>query len=453
VFDEEDLKNINSLAEIAEIHNFIPPELYTRYNVKRGLRNEDGTGVLVGLTEIGEVHGYIVVDEEKIPDEGKLTYRGIDVKELVHGFQAEGRFGFEETCYLLLFGELPNARQLAVFNSLLGKSRKLPPFFTENMILKSPSRDIMNKLQRSILALYSYDRNPDDTSIKNALRQCIALIAYTPTIVAYGYMAKNHYYDKESLYLHTPSPELSTAENLLYLIRPDQKYTKEEAEILDLSLVLHAEHGGGNNSAFTTYVVSSTGTDTYSAISAAVGSLKGPKHGGANNRVMAMIDNIKENIKDWNDPEEIKRYLFKILRKEAFDGSGLIYGLGHAIYTISDPRAVLLKEKAKELAAIKGRAEEFNLYETIAEQGIQAFSEYKGNGDAPICANVDYYSGFVYDMLNLPRDLYTPIFAMARMGGWCAHRLEQLVSEPRIIRPAYKSVKARQPYVPLNQRP
>ena len=451
MFNDAELNVLDKLSIIAEKNNYIPPEIYSRYNVKRGLRNEDGTGVLVGLTDIGEVHGYIIDDAERLPAEGRLMYRGIDIKNIVNGFQEEGRSGFEEVSYLLLFGTLPNEKELADFNRLLGSSRKLPVGFTENMILKNPSKDIMNKLQRSILVSYSYDSNPDDTSIKNVLRQSIELIARFPTIISYGYHAKQHYYANKSLFIHAPRPDLGTAENILHMIRPDNKYTRTEAELLDLAMVLHAEHGGGNNSAFATYVVTSTGTDTYSSITAAVAALKGPKHGGANFRVMNMIENIKHNISDWEDKDELKHYLLKMLNKEVFDKSGLIYGIGHAIYTLSDPRALLLKEKALKLAQEKSRLEEFNLYKNVEEMAIRAFAEYKET-DAAVSANVDFYSGFVYDMLNIPKELYTPIFAAARISGWCAHRIEQLVSEQRIIRPAYKCVAKATPYIPLNNR-
>jgi citrate synthase len=429
----------------------IDPCLYEMYGVKRGLRNNNGTGVLVGLTDIGEVRGYFMDDNEKIPVEGSLMYRGINITELVKGFQKEKRFGYEEACYLLLFGELPTINRLIQFNEILGHYRPLPDNFTEDMILKSPSNDIMNKLARTVLALYSQDPNPDDNSIRNVLRQSVDLIAKFPTLVAYGYQAKSHYYGHSSLYLHSPKPELSTAENLLYMIRPDNNYTKTEAEILDLSLVIHAEHGGGNNSAFVTHVVTSTGTDTYSAIAAAIGALKGPRHGGANMKVMDMMADIKEHLSDWNDRVALKEYLLKILRKEAYDNSGLIYGLGHAVYTLSDPRALLLKEKALELAKEKGRLDEFNLYKLVEEVGSEAFQEYK-NISFPISANVDFYSGFVYNMLNIPEELYTPIFAVARIVGWCAHRIEEIVSAQKIIRPAYKNVSETKSYIPVKKR-
>ena len=441
----------NELRQLAETNNYIPAELHTKYNTKRGLRNNDGTGVLVGLTRIGEVIGYYLENGKKMPVEGRLYYRGIEIQEIVRGFQSDNRFGFEETAYLLLFGKLPNEDQLKKFQELLGSRRELPEGFAEDMIFKAPSIDIMNKLARSVLASYSYDEDPDNTNVENVLRQCIELIARFPSYIAYAYQAKCHYHNGESLYIHYPQKELSTAENILYLIRPDKKYTRLEAEVLDLSLVIHAEHGGGNNSSFTTHVVTSTGTDTYSAIAAAIGSLKGPKHGGANAKVMAMMENIKANVINWDDEKEVADYLRKILRKEAFDGSGLIYGMGHAVYTLSDPRAVLLKEKAAELAQATGMEKEFRLYQTIEKLSPEIFCEVKKDTKT-ICANVDFYSGFVYKMLNIPEDLYTPIFAMARMPGWAAHRIEELISGGRIIRPAYKSVLSSQEYVPLKQR-
>jgi citrate synthase len=442
---------VDELSALAELNNKVPLELYQKYDVKRGLRKSNGTGVLVGLTVIGEVHGYILDEGEKVPVEGRLSYRGIDVQEIVKACQKEKRYGYEEVCYLLLFGELPNKEQLEKFNRLLGEKRVLPEGFTEDMILKAPSADIMNKLARSVLASYSYDYNPDDININNVFRQSIELIARFPTMAAYGYQAKAHYHDQKSLFIHIPQPELSTAENFLYMIRPDSKYTKLEAETLDLALILHAEHGGGNNSSFATHVVSSTDTDTYSAIAAAVGSLKGPKHGGANIKVMKMMEEIKANVQDWEDEKEIEEYLAKILRKEAFDRTGLIYGMGHAVYTLSDPRAVLLKQKAFELAKEKNREKEFNLYALIEKLAPEVFAKVK-NDSKVICANVDLYSGFVYDMLNIPVELYVPIFAISRIVGWCAHRIEEIVSGGRIIRPAYKSVSEKKAYIPLEQR-
>lgn len=445
----KDCDDLIKLVKSAEENNLIGQNYYDKYQVKRGLRNTNGTGVLVGLTKIGDVHGYILDEGERIPEEGRLTYRGIDIKDFVNGFQSEHRFGYEEVCYLLLIGQAPNAHELEEFKSIIAEARELPKGFTEDMMLKFPSNNIMNKLQRSILVAYSFDDNPDDTSVRNVLRQSISLIALFPILISYGYEAKAHYFDGKSLYIHSPQKNLSTAENILFMIRPNNNYTSVEAETLDLALVLHAEHGGGNNSAFATHVVSSSGTDTYSAIAAAVGSLKGPKHGGANIKVAEMMDTIKPYIKDWNDENEIEECLNKILNKELYDKSGLIYGMGHAVYTLSDPRALLLKAKAEELAKEKGRLDEFNLYKNIEKISKKIFLERKGK---KLSANVDFYSGFVYDMLNIPRELYTPIFATARVAGWCAHRIEQLVSEPKIIRPAYKSVVIKKEYIPLEER-
>ena len=442
---------VDKMIDVIEKVNYINPEKFVRYNVKKGLRNSDGSGVLVGLTEIGEVHGYVLYEGERKEDEGRLIYRGIDVVDLVRGFQQENRFGFEEVCYLLLFGVLPNKAQLDEFVEMLSELRDLPEGFTEDMILKAPSSDIMNKLARSVLVSYSYDENPDSVDAKNLLRQSIELIAKFPTMVAYGYQAKSHYYGGKSLYIHNPRPELSTAENILHLIRPDNKYTKTEAEILDLALVLHAEHGGGNNSTFAARVVSSTETDTYSAIAAAVGSLKGPKHGGANIKAMNMLENIKENVSDWNDEEEIRNYLIKIMDKQAFDKAGLIYGLGHAVYTLSDPRTTLLKEKAHQLAIEKGREKEFLFYETVEKIGPDVFCQKKGTSKN-ICANVDFYSGFVYDALGISAELFTPLFAVARIVGWCAHRIEEVISNQKIIRPAYKSISTTKEYIPIDER-
>jgi citrate synthase len=442
---------LEELTRQAEKHNRIPLDLFQKYSVKRGLRNEDGSGVLVGLTEIGDVHGYIIDEGDIIPDEGRLIYRGINIMDLVAGLRKESRPGFEEASYLLLFGDLPSRRQLEQFTALLGESRALPNSFTEDMILKAPSHDVMNKLARSVLVMYSYDPDPDDVGLKNVLRQSIELIARMPTMAAYGYQAKRHYFDGQSLFIHNPRKDLNTAENLLHLMRPDSRYTRLEAETLDLALVLHAEHGGGNNSTFTVRVVSSSATDTYSAIAAGIGSLKGPLHGGANLKVREMMENIKTNVKDWKDEEEVRAYLTKILRKEAFDRAGLIYGVGHAVYTLSDPRAILLQEKAAELAVEKGLETEFGLYRIVARQAPEVFKKEK-NSNKVVAANVDFYSGFVYQMLNIPTEMYTPIFCIARTAGWAAHRIEELVSGARIIRPAYRDVLKNRPYLPLAER-
>lgn len=450
--EEGNLHNsLQEMTELVEKMNHIPNELYEQYNVKRGLRNADGTGVLVGLTVIGEVHGYIIEDNDRRPSPGRLLYRGIDVKELVKGCQNEKRFGFEEVCYLILFGSLPNKKQLERFTELMAHLRTLPQGFVEDMILKAPSPNIMNKLARTILALYSYDSNPDDLSVANTLTQSISLISKFPILIANAYAVKRHVYDKQSLVIHTPNVDLSTAENFLYMLRPDHQYTSEEAEILDLCLILHAEHGGGNNSAFTTHVVSSSGTDTYAAMASAVCSLKGPKHGGATAMVAAMFDDIKANVKDWSDEKEVAQYLTKIINKQAFNGTGLVYGMGHAVYTLSDPRAVILKSKAKELAKIKNREDEFHLYETVERLTPGIFAREKKISKV-ISANVDFYSGFVYSMLGISPDLYTPLFAMSRIVGWCAHRIEEIVSGGRIIRPAYKSIAHRSHYIPMEKR-
>lgn len=451
--EKNELNNeiFKELCELSKSTYTMEPELYSTYNVKRGLRNADGSGVLVGLTKVGEVHGYVLDEGEKLPIYGSLRYRGISVEEIVNACRREGRFGFEEVAYLLLFGRLPSKDALSKFNQYLGSKRTLPHNFTEDMILKAPSSDIMNKLARSVLASYSYDPNPDDNSLENVLRQSFELIARMPVFIAHAYQAKSHYYDGRSLILHMPQPELSTAENFLYLMRADNEYTPLEAEILDLALILHAEHGGGNNSAFTTHVVSSTGTDTYSAIAAAIGSLKGPKHGGANARVMGMIEDFKANITDITDEKQIREHIIKILKKESYDRSGLVYGIGHAVYTKSDPRAVLLRENALALAKQKGMEDEFYLYDIIAKNTPKLFAEIK-NSNKVVAPNVDFYSGFVYKMLNIPPEVYTPIFAMSRIVGWCAHRIEEITVSDRIIRPAYKAVMKRSEYTPLDER-
>ncbi len=436
-----------------ELENSTAFQISTRDNVdiKRGLRNADGTGVMVGCTKIGSVQGYSIIDGEKNPMEGRLFYRGYDIMDLIDGFTREQRFGFEEIAYLLLLGRLPTRTEYEAFRTLLSDTMALPDGFTEDMILKAPSANIMNKLARSVLALYSYDDNPDSTELRNMVRQCIQLVARFPMIVAHAYATKVHYFDGGSLVLHRPVPEYSIAENFLATTRLDSKFTEEEARLLDLCLVIHAEHGGGNNSAFTCRVLSSSGTDTYSAIAAAVGSLKGPKHGGANQRVAAMFEEIKANVGDWKDDEEVSAYLEKILNKEAGDGSGLIYGIGHAIYTRSDPRATVLKRAARSLAEKTGLAQELDLLESIERLSPCVFARVTGS-DKTMCANVDFYSGLVYRMLNIPEDLFTPIFAIARIAGWCSHRIEEVMTSNRIIRPAYKSLNLYRPYVSMRDR-
>lgn len=430
----------------------IPNHYYTEYGVKRGLRNPDGTGVLAGLTAIGEVHGYVLDEGNKAPIEGTLRYRGISIGDIVENCQKEGRFGYEEVVFLLLFGHLPKKEELETFSASLAKRRTLPPNFAEDMILKAPSKNIMNKLARSVLALYSYDDDPDNISTEALFRQSLELISRFPTLIAYAYATKRHYFDGKSLVLHNPKPELSIAENFLYMIRPNHKFTETEAKVLDLALMLHAEHGGGNNSAFSIRVLSSSNTDTYSAVAAAIGSLKGPKHGGANQKTLAQMAEMKEKLKDWSD-EAVYDYLCRIVRKEVGDGSGLIYGIGHAVYTLSDPRAVLLKECARELSKEIGpdAEKEFELYAAIERLAPKVFADLKGI-TAPMPANVDLYSGFVYQMLGIPEELYTPIFAMARIVGWCAHRIEEVLTGGKIIRPAYKSLAKRREYTKIDER-
>ena len=445
-------KMIEKLSSRAVLNDPINPDLYEKYDVKRGLRNANGTGVLVGLTRIGDVVGYeIGANGEKIPVPGRLMYRGYDVIDLVKDAESHDDYCYEQCAYLLLMGELPTKEELQNFRDFLGSVRSLPPNFTEDMIMKAPSQDIMNKLARGVLASYSYDDNPEDRSVPNIMRQCIELISRFSTLAAYGYQARRRYYENQSMFIHNPIPALSTAENFLHLIRPDGKYTKLEAQVLDLALIIHAEHGGGNNSSLTVHVVSSADTDTYSAIAAAVGSLKGRRHGGANIRVVEMMDEIKENVKDWSSEKEIRAYLYKIAKKQAFDNTGLIYGMGHAVYTISDPRALLLREKAKQLAEEKGCLEEFNLYRTIEQIAPEILMEVH-HSDKRICANVDLYSGFVYSMLNIPRELFTPIFAISRIAGWSAHRIEESVAGGRIYRPAYKNVCEERKYIPIDDR-
>lgn len=429
----------------------IDPNLYTKNDVKRGLRDLNGKGVVAGLTEISEVCSSCVIDGQTVPCDGKLYYRGVDVEDIVRGYIHDDRFGFEEVVYLLLFGYLPNKDELSDFNKLLGSYRRLPTSFVRDVILKAPSPDMMNALARSVLMLYSYDENADDISIPNVLRQCLQLIALFPQLSVYGYQASSYYHDGQSLIIHAPDPNLSTAENILHMLRPDSKYTHLEAKLLDMSLVLHAEHGGGNNSSFTTHVVTSSGTDTYSAISAALGSLKGPKHGGANIKVVRMFEDMKRNIKDYSDEKAIGDYLRALLHKQAFDRAGLIYGMGHAVYSLSDPRARVFKKFVEKLALEKGRMDEFQLYSSVERLAPLIISEerkiYKG-----VSANVDFYSGFVYSMLDLPPQLFTPIFAIARIAGWSAHRIEELVNQSKIIRPAYKAIHERIEYKELNER-
>lgn len=442
---------IENLTEVCKEHSKIDPSLYGKYDVKRGLRDLNGKGVLAGLTQISNIVSKKVVDGKEIPCEGELYYRGINIEDLTEGLLKEQRFGFEEATYLLLFGTLPTPEELKEFSAILASQRQLPTNFVRDVIMKAPSRDMMNTLSRSVLTLYSYDDNPEDISLPNVLRQCINLISVFPLLSVYGYQAHKHYNLDDSLYIHNPESNLSTAENILLLLRPDKVYTPLEAKILDLALVLHMEHGGGNNSTFTTHVVSSSGTDTYSAIAAALGSLKGPKHGGANIKVVSMFQDMKEQLQDWADEDEIKEYLVKLLHKEAFDRRGLIYGMGHAVYSISDPRAQIFKRFVKQLAAEKGRMADYELYARVERLAPEVIAQerriYKG-----VSANVDFYSGFVYSMLGLPLELYTPMFAIARIVGWSAHRMEELINTDKIIRPAYKNVLEEQPYKPLNQR-
>ncbi len=439
------------LAKKSEEAGIIDSELYTRYDVKRGLRDINGKGVLAGLTHISDVRATEIKDGVSVPAHGKLFYRGYNVQDLINGFTKDDRFGFEETAYLLLFGELPNSTELAEFRKLLGSYRSLPTSFVRDIIMKAPSKDMMNTLARSVLTLYSYDDRADDTSLPNVLRQCMQLISLFPMLSIYGYQAYSHYHDGNSLFIHQPIPELSTAENILHILRPDSSYTPLEAKILDIALVLHMEHGGGNNSSFTTHVVTSSLTDTYSTIAAAIGSLKGPRHGGANIKVVKMFEEMKREIHDWEDEEEVSCYLKKLLHKEAFDHAGLIYGVGHAIYSKSDPRAVAFKSFVQKLSEEKGLQKEFALYslvEKLAPEVISAERQmYKG-----VSINVDFYSGFVYHMLGLPMELYTPIFAIARIVGWSAHRLEELANNGKIIRPAYKPVGEDREYVDLSNR-
>ena len=447
----ENTQEIIDLAAYAESHAKIDPALYSKWDVKRGLRDQTGKGVLTGLTHISDVRANKIVDGVQVPIDGELFYRGYNIRDLVNGFSADNRFGYEEVTYLLLFDKLPNEEELTKFKNLLSFYRSLPTSFVRDIIMKAPSRDMMNTLARSVLTLYSYDEKDDDISIPNVLRQSLQLISLFPLLSVYGYQAYRHYHDNKSLYIHSPKENLSTAENILRILRPDKSYTPLEARILDVALVLHMEHGGGNNSTFTTHVVTSTHTDTYSTIAAALGSLKGPRHGGANLTVVDMIADMKKEIKDWKDEDEVSAYLRKLLRGEAFDHQGLIYGMGHAVYSTSDPRELIFKEYVEKLSKEKGLSEEFELYSLIEKLGPKIISQerhmFKG-----VCCNVDFYSGFVYEMLGIPKELFTPMFAVARIVGWSAHRIEELSNNGKIIRPAYKPVITDEQYVALSNR-
>jgi len=442
---------ILELTQLCRKNSSIDAELYTKYKVNRGLRDLNGNGVLTGLTEISEIQSFDMENGEKVPCEGKLFYRGVDIETFVDGFIKEKRFGFEEATYLLIFGQLPTTCQLGEFADLLAKYRTLPTSFARDIIMKAPTSDMMNTLARSVLTLHAYDAKANDISIPNVLRQSLLLTAVFPLLSVYGYQTYRHYFGGGSLFIHTPRPDLSTAENILYMLRPDSKYTELEARILDVALVLHAEHGGGNNSTFTTHVVSSSGTDTYSSVAASLCSLKGPKHGGANIKVVQMFEDLKKNVSDWSDEEAVASYLKDLLHKKAFDGAGLIYGMGHAVYSLSDPRANIFKKFVESLSVEKGRTEEFQLYSTVERLAAEIIADerkiYKG-----VSANIDFYSGFVYSMLDLPLELYTPIFAIARIAGWSAHRIEELINAGKIIRPAYKNVAGRKDYTPIEER-
>lgn len=446
--DTNDL--FDKLVKYCMVSGAINLDLYAEYDVKRGLRDSNGKGVLTGLTEISDVVSYKLVGGRKIPCDGELFYQGYDIREIINGFEGR-KYGFEETTYLLLFGELPTEKQLNTFKGILGEMQELSAKFIRDVIMKAPSANIMNAMQKSVLTLYSYDSNPDDISVENVLRQALELISKMSLIAVYAYHSYKHFDEGETLVIRNPDKNCSIAENILRMLRMDGKYTPLEAKVLDISLVLHAEHGGGNNSTFTTHVVSSSGTDTYSATAASIGSLKGPRHGGANMKVQQMFADIKEHIDDWTDEEKIREYLVKILNKEAFDKAGLIYGMGHAVYTLSDPRELVIKECARQLSEEKGMLDEFHLYETVeriaAEEVMKARQLFK-----PVCANVDFYSGYLYSMLEIPEELYTPIFAISRISGWSAHRIEELVNKGKIIRPAYKFVGVHKDYVGMDKR-
>jgi citrate synthase len=443
-------ERIKKMADSIEAYNIVDKKLYDKYDIRRGLRNKDGTGVLVGITGVGDVSGYKRVDGKKVAAEGDLFYRGYSIKDIYKDLNGSRRYGFEEVIYLLLFNKLPNQEELELFKQILIEERELPKNFLEDVILKVPGKNIMNKMMRSLLSLYSYDENPDGLDSLNVLYQSMSLISKLPLIMAYSYQAKKHYIDGESLVIHYPYDDKSMAENILHLIRNDDQFSDLEAQILDLVLIIHAEHGGGNNSAFATHVVSSSGTDTYSSIAAGLASLKGPRHGGANLKVAQMLENIEENVSDLEDEEILEAYLEKILNKDAFDNKGLIYGLGHAVYTLSDPRALILKNEARKLAEKKNMLDKFEFIERVEKIGGRLVQE-RNKSDYPACANVDLYSGFVYEMLEIPKELFTPLFAVARMAGWSAHRLEQ-IQDNKIIRPAYKSMTVSKQYINLEDR-
>lgn len=446
-----DSLKIDGLADMITENTYIDPSLYAKYQVKRGLRDENGQGVVTGLTDISEVDAYDIIDGERVPIDGRLMYRGYNVYDLVKGCREDNRFGFEEASYLLLMNKLPDRRELAEFKDILAAYRRLPSTFVRDIIMKAPSDDMMNAMSRCVLMLYTYDKAPNDLSLKNVLRQSLQMIAQFPLIAVYSYHAYLHYYKGESLFIVSPRPELSTAENILHMLRPDGEYSRLEALTLDMALILHAEHGGGNNSTFTTRVVTSSGTDTYSAIAAGLGSLKGPKHGGANIKVHHMFKNMKEVVNDWTDEEEISHYLNALLNREAFDRAGLIYGVGHAFYTKSDPRCRILKDFVRELSKEKGLSKEFELMERVERLAPAIVAKHR-NTTKPICANVDFYSGFAYEMLGLPEELFTPLFAIARITGWSAHRIEELITANKIMRPAYESVNNMNDYISMWDR-
>mgnify|MGYP003299712467 FL=1 len=442
---------LSTLCEELRKNNHINPDYYNRFEVKRGLRNYDGTGVLAGLTRVCSVEGYYMDDGEKVPKNGRLIYRGINMNDIVTNCEKENRFGYEEVVWLLLFGALPTKDQLAWFTDLLAECRELPEDFIEDMIMKAPSPDVMNKAARSVLALYSYDPNPDDISPENVLRQCIQLIAQIPVIMTAAYQVKRRVYDKKSMYMHQNKRSLGTAESILRSIRKDKRFTDEEAKLLDICMIIHAEHGGGNNSTFTTRCITSSGTDTYAAVAAGIGSLKGPRHGGANIKVHKMVEDMKQNIADITNEGQVADYLTKIMQREAGDGTGLVYGMGHAVYTLSDPRAVILRRYADEFSKKTGKEDEFRLLNLIETLTPELFAKLRGD-KKKICANVDLYSGLVYDMLGIPQELFTPLFMAARMAGWSAHRIEEITNGGRIIRPAYKNVTIPRAYVPMDER-